>query len=187
MKKAVFLDRDGVLTKMIYNEITCEFEPPHCIENLEILEGVYESLKQLNENDFILFLVSNQPDYAKGKTSIENLYEVGIEFRNRIINNGIQIKEYYYCYHHPDGKVKEYSFICNCRKPSTFFVEKAIAEFGIVREKSWFIGDRESDIQCGKTAKLNTVYISKDNLNSFGADYSAKNIVESVKIILKKN
>jgi D-glycero-D-manno-heptose 1,7-bisphosphate phosphatase len=185
MNKAVFLDRDGVLTNIRYNEKTGENEPPHKTEDLEIFEYVYDSLKLLTDNGYLLFLVSNQPDYAKGKTSLENLKNVHKEFEKRLINYGIHFMEFFYCYHHPDGIIKEYSIKCNCRKPKTFFVDKAVNEYNIDRSVSWFIGDRESDIQCGINSGLKTILISKNN--NFGSDFNAENINDSVEIILKNN
>jgi len=185
MNKAIFLDRDGVLTKMIYNSDTGENEPPHTLEELELFDYVYESLKKFEDYGYLLFLISNQPDFAKGKTSLENIYAVQFEFERRLKENGVNFKELFYCYHHPNGINKEYSYDCECRKPKTFFVDKAVSEYKIDRNKSWFIGDRESDIQCGKNASLKTVLISKRKINEYGSDFSAENLEESVKIILK--
>jgi len=70
MKKAVFLDRDGVLNKLVLNPATGEFEPPHSAEDLVLFPDVIESLRIIQDAGFELFLVSNQPDYAKGKTTI---------------------------------------------------------------------------------------------------------------------
>ncbi len=73
MNKAVFLDRDGVINKLVFNSERNEFEPPHSVEDFILYSGVLPFLKKLQENDFLLFIVSNQPDYAKGKTTLENL------------------------------------------------------------------------------------------------------------------
>lgn len=184
MNKAIFLDRDGVLTKMIFNNKTGENEPPHRVEDLEIYDYAYDSLRRLEESGYLLFLVSNQPDFAKGKTSLESIYAVRDEFEKRLAEKGVKFKDFFYCYHHPNGINKDFSFQCECRKPKTFFVDKAVKEYNIDRKKSWFIGDRESDIQCGKNAALKTVLINERKINEFGSDFSAVNLEESVKIIL---
>ncbi len=79
MNKAVFLDRDGVINKLVYNRLTQEFESPHFEGDLELYPGTLQALKQLKEMGYLLFLVSNQPSYAKGKNllsvSVVRLYK----------------------------------------------------------------------------------------------------------------
>jgi D-glycero-D-manno-heptose 1,7-bisphosphate phosphatase len=187
MNKAVFLDRDGVINKMVFNDNTGEFEPPHTVKDLEIFEWVYSSLHKLSKNNYYLFLISNQPDYAKGKTSLDNLYSVHNALDKNLIENKVFFKEYFYCYHHPDGIVKEYSIKCKCRKPGTFFVDYAIDKYEINRDFSWLIGDRESDIQCGKNAKLKTIFINEHLKNEYSADFSAENLEKAVNFIISNN
>lgn len=187
MNKAVFLDRDGVINKMIFNEKTQEFEPPHKTEDLYIFDWVFKSLDILSKKNFFLFLISNQPDYAKGKTSLENLYSVHEDLDKYFKEKKIIFKEYFYCYHHPDGVIKDYSFKCKCRKPETFFVDYAVEKYEIKRDFSWIIGDRESDVKCGKNAGLKTIYVNKDLKNDFNADFSAENLEKAVDLIISNN
>jgi D-glycero-D-manno-heptose 1,7-bisphosphate phosphatase len=186
MNKAVFLDRDGVINKMVLNNKTGEFEPPHRVEDLHIFDWVYSSLHKLSENNFYLFLISNQPDYAKGKTSLENIYSVHNALDKNFKEKNVIFKEYFYCYHHPDGIIKEYSVKCKCRKPGTFFIDYAVEKYEIKRDFSWFIGDRENDIQCGKKANLKTIYINRNLTNDYGADFSAENLEKAVDLIISK-
>ena len=76
MKKTVFLDRDGVLNEVVFNPVTGEYEPPHTSDDLVLFPNVIDSLRILKEAGFVLFLISNQPDYAKGKTTLENIHAV---------------------------------------------------------------------------------------------------------------
>ncbi len=103
--------------------------------------------------------------------------------------NGIFFRAFYYCYHHPNGIVKEYSFDCDCRKPKTYFVEKSVLDFNINKLSSWFIGDRDSDIICGMNSGLKTILVlnpeSKSYIGNSKPDFSVKNLSEAVKIILK--
>jgi D-glycero-D-manno-heptose 1,7-bisphosphate phosphatase len=186
MNKAVFLDRDGVINKIVFNEKTGEFEPPHRVEDLIIFDWVFNSLNLLIKNKFDLFLISNQPDYAKGKTSLENLYSVHNTLDRVFLEKSIIFKEYFYCYHHPDGVIKDYSFKCKCRKPGTFFVDYAVEKYEINRDFSWLIGDRESDVLCGKNGSLKTIYINENLRNNFDADFTAKNLEEAVGLIISK-
>ncbi len=125
MAEAVFLDRDGVLNRLVLNPATGEYEPPHRIEDMELFPYVIESLGKIQELGYELFLVSNQPDYAKGKTTLEALEKVHRKFDGLLTSQGICFREYYYCYHHPQGIVPEYSYECICRKPKPFFLFKA--------------------------------------------------------------
>jgi len=96
MKKAVFLDRDGVLNKLVLNPSTREYEPPHSPEDLIIFPDVIESLKILQNSGFGLFLVTNQPDYAKGKSSLEGLHAVHARFHDTLTSEGIHFLEYFF-------------------------------------------------------------------------------------------
>jgi D-glycero-D-manno-heptose 1,7-bisphosphate phosphatase len=189
MKKAVFLDRDGVLNELVLNPATGEFEPPHSPDDLILFPDVIESLRILQAAGFELFLVSNQPDYAKGKTSLEMIHAVHIRFDQILSLGGIHFRDYYYCYHHPDGIVPEYSFYCECRKPKPFFLLKAARDYGITLENSWMIGDRDSDTECGKAAGTRTIMIEEPHSSGYrgsgGPDYQVENIRDAVRIILR--
>lgn len=190
VKKAIFLDRDGTINKLKFNQDLNELEPPHCPEDFEMIEGAVEAIKNLQRNDFLLFVISNQPDHAKGKTTIDKLQDVHKEFERQLEASGIEISGFYYCYHHPNGIVEDYSFDCDCRKPKPYFANKVIDEYNINRTASWFVGDRESDIICGKLAGLNTAFLTegqeklKAELNE---DINASNLLEAVEGILKYN
>ena len=188
MKKAVFLDRDGVLNELVLNTATGEYEPPHSPDDLILFPHVIESLQVLQDAGFDLFLVSNQPDYAKGKTALEMIHAVHERFDHILKLNGIHFREYYYCYHHPNGIVPEYSVSCECRKPKPYFLLKAARDYSIDLKKSWMIGDRDSDIECGKAAGTSTIMI--EELHSSGLRGSSNpyfktaNIKDAVTIIL---
>jgi len=188
MKSAIFLDRDGVLNEQVMNPATGMYEPPHCPEDLIIYPEVIESLQVLWNAGFELFLVSNQPDYAKGKTTMENILAVHSRFEQFLISRGINFREFYYCYHHPNGIVPEYSFACKCRKPKPYFLIKAARDYDLDLKKSWMIGDRDSDIECGKAAGTGTIMIedphSSGSRGSSNPDFSVKYLTEVLKIVL---
>ena len=164
MKKAVFFDRDGVINKPVYNNLYEEYGPPYKPEDFELYPGVIEALKLAEEAGYYLFIVSNQPDYAKGKCSYEDLLAVHKRFDVLLKENGIKFTDYYYCYHHPEGITKGYSGECACRKPNPFFLKKAERDYEIDLSKSWMIGDRETDIIFGINGGVKTLFIkSEDN------------------------
>ena len=188
MKKAIFLDRDGVLNKLVLNPATQEYEPPHSPKELVLYPDVLESLRILMDGGFFLFLVSNQPDYAKGKTTLENIHAVHSRFDQFLTSGGIHFREYYYCYHHPNGIVPEYSFACECRKPKPYFLLKAARDYGIDLKNSWMIGDRDSDIECGNVAGTQTIMIEEPCSSGFrgssSPDKLATNLKDALTIIL---
>jgi len=188
MNKAVFLDRDGVINRLIFNPKTGEFESPHYPQDLEFFPEALTEIKKLYDKGFLLFLVSNQPSFAKGKTTLENIKNIHLELEKKIKDYAIIFKEFYYCYHHPDGIVTDYSGDCDCRKPKPFFINKAVSDYDVDKNYSWFIGDQDSDINCGKNGGLKTILINEEHSvkkrgKSF-PDYKVNNLKEAVNIIL---
>jgi D-glycero-D-manno-heptose 1,7-bisphosphate phosphatase len=187
VNKAVFLDRDGVVNNLVFNSKSKEFEPPFEVRDFVFKELVLESLQKLYQNDYKLFIISNQPDYAKGKTTLENLHSVHSYFQKELEKNGIFFNAFNYCYHHSNGIVKEYSFDCDCRKPKTYFVEKSVLDFNIDKTSSWFIGDRDSDIICGSNSGLKTILVLNNESESYTGnskpDFTVRNLQEAVNII----
>ncbi len=191
MKAAVFLDRDGVLNELVLNPATRAYEPPHRPKDLRLVPHAVECLKKMQAGGYALFLVSNQPDYAKEKASLEALEAVHRKFDQTLGRHGVRVKEYYYCFHHPQGTVPGYSGECACRKPKPFFVLKARKDHGIRVADSWFVGDRDTDIECGRNAGTKTILIvnagtqqGKGPSAASQPDYRAKDLVEATGIIV---
>jgi D-glycero-D-manno-heptose 1,7-bisphosphate phosphatase len=189
MNKAVFLDRDGVINKPVFNSDTGEYESPHHPEDLYLFEWTIESLKKINTEGYLIFVVSNQPSYAKGKTSLENIKKIHENLKNELEKQGVFIQEYYYCYHHPKGIVKEYSCECECRKPKPYFLLKAKKDYDIDLNCSWMVGDRDTDIFCGQNAGVKTILVEEEkSLNNRGKskpDFYSKNLKDAVNIITR--
>lgn len=187
MHNGVFLDRDGVINDTILNPKTKEYEAPQSENDFELFCGVLESLKELLKLNYKLFLVSNQPDHAKGKTSLENLLSVHKKMHHILASNNVTFCEYYYCYHHPQGIIPEYTKKCECRKPGNFFLKEAKAKYGLDMANSWMIGDRDADIQCGQSLGTKTIMIKQKNpdgkTGQSKPDYIVNNLKEAVEII----
>ena len=190
MNKGVFLDRDGVINPNVFNKVTGEWESPHHPKDFTIFPWALQALQQLQDNKYCLFLISNQPSYAKGKTSMENIKAIHDKFHAILIHNQIRFTEYYYCYHHPQGIVPELSIECDCRKPGTFFLRDAESKYSLTMRESWIIGDRESDIICGQNAGTRTIIlVSQDEpagkiTGGCASDFKAATLLEAVNIIL---
>jgi D-glycero-D-manno-heptose 1,7-bisphosphate phosphatase len=156
---AVFLDRDGVLNELILNPVTGDHESPHTPEDLVMIDGVVPALGRLAGAGFALFLVSNQPSYAKGKTTLENIRDIHRRLDGFLKGNGIAFDDYFYCYHHPHGIVPAYSGKCLCRKPMPYFLLHAAREHGVDLASSWMVGDQDADVECGRSAGCRTALV----------------------------
>ncbi len=187
MNTAVFLDRDGVINYPVLNPKTNEYEAPFEPDDFKLFLDTIEALRELQKLGFKLFLISNQPDYAKGKTKLENLHSVQNKLHSILIENNIIFTEYYYCYHHPKGVVSEYSYACNCRKPGNLFLVQAKAKYDLDFEKSWMIGDSDVDIFCGQSVKIKTIMVKiKESAHRTGKsmpDFIVNSLQEAVEVI----
>lgn len=148
--KAVFLDRDGVLNREL-GDYVCRTEDFH------VLEHNLGSLKKLQDDGYLLIVITNQGGVAKGWYTEETLAAMHQQLRDVYAGAGITLSEIYYCNHHPlyNGK-------CLCRKPGHIMLEKAIARFEIDASQSYFIGDRERDVLAGEAAGVKGILINSD-------------------------
>lgn len=150
MRKVVFFDRDGVINNEENNYYICR------LEEFFFNQGIIEALQQLHIKGFDFILVSNQGGIARELYQKKDTEKIHNYMKEEFEKHGIRFLEMYYCPHHPDaGK-------CLCRKPGTVFIEKAIARFDISAKDSWFIGDRDSDMEAGRRMGLQT-YLVKAN------------------------
>ena len=184
MNKGIFLDRDGVINPPVLNLKTNEYEAPSNKEDFKLFPGVIETLKEFQGLNYKLFLVSNQPDYAKGKTTLENLYLVHNKMDAILKENTIIFTEYYYCYHHP-------SFECKCRKPGNLFLTQAGIKYNLDFSKSWMIGDSDVDIFCGQSLEVKTILVqikeSSHRTGKSSPEYIVKNLQEAYEVIKREH
>jgi D-glycero-D-manno-heptose 1,7-bisphosphate phosphatase len=186
--RAVFLDRDGVLNRNVFNPVTGAYESPHRAEDFELLPGVLDGLALLLETGYRLILVSNQPSYAKGKTTLAAMRAIHQRLVDALENAGVSFDAFYYCLHHPDGIIPEYSGRCECRKPSPYFLLQAKAQFDLDLANSWMIGDRETDILCGRAAGLRTIRVAADHpvpepSQPTAADRTARDLADAATLL----
>ncbi len=145
-KKAVFLDRDGVINVERGDYISR-------FEDFEILPHVAPGLQSLRDAGFIFIVITNQGGIAKGLYDVNELSKMHAYMESELLNIGVQFADIYYCPHHPDfGN-------CLCRKPHSLLVEKAISKHRINPENSIFIGDKPRDIACGEAAGVKGILI----------------------------
>lgn len=155
----IFLDRDGLLNELVHYADTQEWESPRTPEALRLVDGVLEALVAIQAKGWPLFLISNQPNFAKGKTSMEALLAVHHRLEELLVAGGVFLGGAFYCFHHPEAKLDAYRVDCICRKPKPGLLEMAAEKHGLDLGQSWMIGDQATDIECGLRAGCQTVLI----------------------------
>ena len=145
MRRAVFLDRDGVLNRAIVRD--GRPHPPSNLEELEILPGVIEACTRLREVGFLLIVITNQPDVARGTQRREV-----VEAINRALCAQVPVDDIRVCYHDDADD-------CPCRKPKPGLILEAAQEWDIDLASSFVVGDRWKDIEAGRRAGCRTVFI----------------------------
>ena len=145
MKKAVFLDRDGVINRAL--ERDGRPYPPSTLEELEILPGVPEALNRLREAGYLLIVVTNQPDVARGTTQRD-----AVEQLNALLARRLALDEFRVCFHDDCEN-------CPCRKPKPGLLMSAAAAHHLDLAQSWMVGDRWRDIDAGHAAGCRTILV----------------------------
>lgn len=173
MSKAVFLDRDGVITE--------DIGYVHKVEDFKLIKNAVEGLKLLK--NYKLFIVTNQSGIGRGYFKLEDFIDYNKRVVEELKKNKIKIEKTYYCPHKPQDK-------CECRKPKTKLIKDAEKEFKIDLKKSFVIGDKKSDIEMGKNAGCRTILVMTGNgmktINEkVSPHFIAEDFLEAAKFILK--
>ncbi len=181
-QKAIFLDRDGTINKHI-GFLTD-------IGQFELLPGVIEAIKKINESGYLCIVITNQPVIARGEVTFEELDTIHNKMETLLGFEGAYIDGLFFCPHHPhkgyDGEVSELKIDCDCRKPKPGMLLKAAQEFNIDLAQSWMIGDGENDIIAGKNAGCKTALIDDGNLKC-GQDITGEGLKELISCILENS
>lgn len=162
MNRGLFLDRDGIINDLVYYPSHNEWESPRHVSDLRIRSGVAAALQNATKKGWLVFLITNQPSFAKGKCPLEDLQRVHETVLDRLRADGAVITDSYVCYHHPQSIVEGYG-PCECRKPSPFFIQQAARDYDIDLERSWMAGDQGTDIEAGQRAGVNTALIEYEH------------------------
>ena len=159
--KAVFLDRDGVINELIYYQEHGIVDSPFTPEQFKLFPWAGKSIKKLSKEGYKVIIVSNQPGIAKGYLSRKGFERIREQMLSALKAQGAFIDGEYYCFHHPEAKVKSLRVNCKCRKPSPGLLLQAAEEHDICLAESWFIGDGLTDVQAGKSAGCKTILLGK--------------------------
>lgn len=186
-QKAVFLDRDGTINKYVGFLKS--------VEQMELIPGVAEAIKRINESGYLCIVITNQPVIARGEVKREELDEIHNKLETLLGTEGAYIDGLYYCPHHPhrgyDGEVIELKIECDCRKPKPGMLLKAAEDYNINLSNSYMIGDGENDILAGIAAGCKSILITGDGTmkqnGNFGQIDTLKSVEEFVQKYIQKN
>ena len=149
-QKAIFLDRDGTINKYVGFLRN--------IDDFELIEGVAEAIKLINQSGYLAIVVTNQPVIARGEVTWEELNEIHKKMATLLGKEGAYVDGIYICPHHPDkgfeGERPEYKIDCDCRKPKPGLLLQAAKDFNIDLSESYMIGDSLRDVKAGENAGI---------------------------------
>jgi len=189
-RSAVFFDRDGVINEMVFNEDTEQLDSPLKKEQFQLKPGALKMLEEVHALGYYVFIVTNQPAAAKGKTTFGNLCDI-----NHLLLEmaGETVDEIVVCPHYPQNQkyTREIFLIedCGCRKPKTGLIDKICGKYNIDKKNSYMVGDSYTDIMCGKDSGLKTIFIGSYKcdmcrlLNHNKPDYVVDRIEEICELV----
>ncbi len=151
LQRVVFLDRDGTLNV----EKNYVYRP----EDFELIPGTAEALRLLRKYGYTIIVVSNQSGVARGFYTMNDVQRLENYLREILAKDHATVDAFFYCPHHPEGKVPAFSVDCDCRKPKTGLFYRANALFPADLSHSWMIGDSLRDTEFGINAGLRPVLV----------------------------
>lgn len=186
-RKAVFFDRDGIITENVDGEAARD------PDDLRIIPDIIPVIKIAKKYGFLVIVVSNQPDIALGKITLKTKEDLEKKFLELLRSKQLVFDKIYYCNHHPKSILPQYAIECDCKKPKPGMILKACKEFNIDLSGSYILGDRASDIRAGEDAGVTTILYDPDKTQghylldlNVTPDYTIKTLGEAGKIICKQ-
>lgn len=158
-RRAVFLDRDGVINDLEYNPEDGRIGSPLTSRQLRVFPYAGESVRRIRDLGYMAIVISNQPGVAKRQFSSSELAKMNSKIRKEVAKGGGRLDAEYYCLHHPDARVKKYRRDCDCRKPKPGLILRAAEENGLDLNDSFFVGDSLVDVKAGKAAGCRTILL----------------------------
>ena len=156
---ACFLDRDGV--------INVDKGYVHLPGDVEWIEGSIEAIKFLNDQGYLVIVVTNQAGVARGYYSEDKVHALHKWMNDEFIRHGAHVDAFYFCPHHPEFGIGEYLQDCRCRKPQPGLIEQAMSEYRIDPDNSFLIGDMEHDVLAARNANIQGFQFRGGNLYDF--------------------
>src|SRR3989344_5211271 len=194
MKKAVFMDRDGIINELVYNPEFGTIDSPLNPKQVVLNFGIIELLKSVLKKGFTGVIISNQPSIGLGKTTLKNHQKIINKIQQKLKKKEVRVDSQFYCFHHPFAKLKRYKKVCNCRKPAIGLFEIAVKELNIDLSKSWMIGDGVDDVIAGEKMGCKTILLAnisasenlriiEKQLGKIKPDFIIKKLVDAIDII----
>ena len=175
-QKAIFLDRDGTINKYVGFLRN--------IDDFDLIDGVADAIKIINNSGYLAIVVTNQPVIARGEVTLCELREIHNKMETLLGFHGAYLDGIYVCPHHPHkgyvGEVAEFKFDCECRKPKPGMLLQAAKEFNIDLSLSWMIGDSENDIIAGIAAGCKTGLLGTEQYGQDATDTSLVALLGSI-------
>ena len=175
-RPALFLDRDGVINQ----------DPGwlSSADDLSIYPCAAEAIGLANSAGFLVIVVSNQSVVARGMASLDTVEDIHARITEDIEPSGARIDAYYFCPHHPD-----FSGPCECRKPQTGLIDRAVADHDVDLDASFLIGDTTGDLLTGKNAGMHTILVrtgksGNDGLYDVRPDTVCDDLLDAVRWIV---
>jgi len=159
--RAVFIDRDGTINKMVYSQDHGVMDSPLLPAQAQLMPDAAKALKLLKKKGFLLVLISNQPGMAKGKMTLNTFGAIERRIDALLAKEGVAFDDKYYCFHHPEASVEKYRKVCACRKPKPGMIKQAAAELGASLRDSFVVGDGIVDVKAGIAAGCRTVFVGE--------------------------
>ena len=184
-QKVIFIDRDGTVNVekgLISN-----------VNQFDLLPQTIEAIKSINNSEYLVCLVTNQPVIARGDCTNAQLKQIHNKMETLLGKQGAYLDRIYFCPHHPDsGFEKEIKYLkikCACRKPETGMIDNAVIDLNIDLTSSWFIGDSTVDMLTAKNAKIKSILVKtglggQDNRHKISPDFVFNNLSAAVDFIL---
>lgn len=160
-RKAVFLDRDGVVNELVYHPDEGIVDSPFTVPQFRLLPGIGEAIEMLRGMGYCVVLASNQPGIAKGHMTRETFDKISARMRDELDGQGCRLDGEYYCFHHPEARFEQLRASCECRKPKPGLLIQAARELDIDLSRSWMVGDGLTDVQAGKKAGCRTILMGR--------------------------
>jgi len=177
MKKAAFIDRDGVINE--------DREFVYRVEDFHFIRGSVAALRRLQSAGYLLVVITNQSGIARGLFTEAQYRELEAQMRARLLQEGVTLDCVQYCPHLPDAEVLQYRLDCDCRKPRPGMLLGAAALLDIDVSQSILVGDRRADIEAGRAAGVGRCYLVRSGKpvsesDAAMADGAFENLAECV-------
>lgn len=177
-KKALFLDRDGV--------VNLDKGYVHRVEDFLFTDGVFETCRAFREAGYLVVVVTNQSGIGRGYYTEDDFRRLSGWMREEFAKRGAALDGIYFCPHHPEEGVGKYRTHCQCRKPAPGMLLEAADDLDIDLESSVLVGDKDSDIEAGLRAGVGRNYLVRPGGEAKGENTGATKVLENLGDLLKE-